>query len=148
MNVNDTPMGTLFAKVTAGRGTIPLEGVTVYVRDYTDGAGGELLYTLKTGPDGVTPSVRLPAPDKASSLSPGGVYIPYSEYVITAVKNGFNTVENVGVPVFDGIVSIQSVDMVPLTEDEILLGNTGTTVYYENGGYTNLNRNFAEEGRL
>ena len=147
MNTNDAPVGTLFAKVTAGRGTFPLEGVTVYVRDYRDGSEGELLYTLKTGSDGLTPSVRLSAPDKSSSLSPGGTALPYSEYVITAQKSGFNTVENVGVPIFDGIVSIQNVDMVPLTEDEVLNGSTGTTVYYENGGYMDLNGNLTGEGR-
>lgn len=146
--MDNTPMGTLLAKVTAGRGTIPLEGVTVYVRDYTGDSEGEILYTLKTGSDGITPSVQLPAPDKESSLSPGGTTLPYSEYVITTVKKGFNTVENVGVPIFEGIVSIQSVDMIPLTENEVLSGNTGTTVYYENGGYTNLNGNITEEGRI
>ncbi len=144
--MENSPGGTLFAKVTAGRGTIPLEGVTVYVRDYTGDSEGGILYTLKTNSNGITPSVFLPAPDKASSLSPGSTTLPYSEYVITVVKNGFNTVENVGVPIFDGIVSIQAVDMVPLTEDEVLSGSTGTTIYYENGGYAGLNGNASEEG--
>ena len=148
MNTGDMPMGTVFARVTAGRGIFPLEGVTVYIRDYKDGGEGEILYALKTGTDGLTRSVKLPAPDKSSSLSPGGTVIPYSEYVITAVKSGFNTVENVGVPVFDGIVSIQKIEMEPLTEDEVLTGDTGTTVYYENGGYANLKGNIAEEGRI
>lgn len=148
MNTNITPMGTLFAKVTSGRGTIPLDNVTVYVRDYTDGSDATVLYTLKTGADGITPSIQLPAPDKTTSLTPGNNALPYSEYVITAVKNGFNSVENVGVPVFDGIVSIQAIDMIPLTEDELLMGKTGTTVYYENGGYTDLNGDLTEEGRI
>ena len=146
--MDNIPNGTLYARVTAGRGTLPLKGVTVYVRDYLDAGEGNILYTLKTGDDGLTPSVQLPAPDKSSSLSPGSTALPYSEYVITAVKNGFNTVESVGVPIFDGVVSIQSVDMVPLTEDDVLNGKTGTTVYYESGGYTNLNGSLTEEGRI
>ena len=148
MDIDNTPVGTLYAKVTAGRGTLPLEGVSVYVRDYIDSGEGNMLYTLKTNADGITPSVQLPAPDKNASLSPGSTALPYSEYVITAVKSGFNTVENVGVPIFDGVVSIQSVDMVPLTEDDVLNGKTGTTVYYESGGYTNLNGSLTEEGRI
>ena len=146
--MDNIPNGTLYARVTAGRGTLPLEGVTVYIRDYSEEGEGNILYTLKTGDDGLTPSVQLPAPDKSSSLSPGSTALPYSEYVLTAVKNGFNTVESVGVPIFDGVVSIQSVDMVPLTEDDVLNGKTGTTVYYESGGYTNLNGSLTEEGRI
>jgi hypothetical protein len=148
LNTDKTSAGTFFAKVTAGRGTTPLEGVTVYVRDYTGDSEGNLLYTLKTDADGITPFVQLTAPDKASSLSPGSTTLAYSEYVVSAIKEGFNSVENVGVPIFDGIVSRQSIDMVPLTEDELLNGKTGTIVYNENGGYSNLSGNLTGEERI
>ena len=138
--------GKLFVRVTAGRGTFPIHGATVYIREYDNEGEGHLLYILRTNEGGLSDTVTLSAPDSSSSLIPNSSTLPYSEYVVTVIKNGFYTVENIGVPIFEGITSIQDVDMVPLSETDRLNGFDGITKYNENGGYSKLNGNAAREG--
>ena len=134
--------GYLIVRVSAGSGTLPIEGATVYITPYENAStGGDLLYTLKTDSSGLTPKVSLSAPSGLESLSPGESDKPYSEYVLTVVKDGYNSVENIGIPIFDGITSVQGVEMVPLTAFERASGEVGMTTYYENDLYTNLRGN-------
>ena len=93
-----------------------------------------LLYSLETGIDGLTPPVELPAPPRAESLTPG-TPTPFARYNVEIRKDGYNRVTNLGVPVFDGIVSTQPVLLLPTVlgdetgEDIVESPETGNALY-------------------
>ncbi len=141
MNDSQTDTGYLAVKVTTASEGIPVENAIVYIKDYPDEGTSDVLYSLRTNVDGATRKVELQAPPKADSLRPGSPALPYSQYIISVQKDGFNSVENIGVPIFSGITSIQSVNMIPLTEDQLLNGETGEFSFFENDGYPSLRSN-------
>lgn len=107
--------GFLQVQVTSANGAVPEEGAQVLIYDYPEEDSGELsrlLMTLKTDRSGQTPKVELPAPPKSFSQTPGGEK-PYSAYNIEVSKDGFFNVEGVGVPVFDGVTSLQRINLIP-----------------------------------
>ena len=111
--------GYLKVRVTTVGGTVPAVGAEVVISEYTDGADGEILYTLRTGRGGVTPTVMLPAPRMAESLTPGAAQ-PYGTYSIRVTKAGYYPVELAAVPVFDRVTSVQSVDLLPSDREKYL----------------------------
>jgi len=110
--------GRLRVVVNTAGGVLPVEGasVTVYGADAESGNTG-ILYALTSGRDGLTEVVTLSAPPRSRSMSPGDP-MPYARYNIAVQREGYGTVRNIGVPVFDGIVSTQPVTLVPLSEFE------------------------------
>lgn len=117
---NQPSSGSGFLRVivqTAG-GALPVEGasVDIYGSDRENGNTG-LLYSLQTGIDGLTPPVALPAPPRAESLTPG-TPTPFARYNVEVHKEGYNRVTNLGVPVFDGIVSSQPVLLLPTVQGD------------------------------
>ncbi len=101
--------GYLKIRVTTVGGTVPASGAAVTVSDPV----GEILYSLRTGRGGTTPTVMLPAPRYAESMTPGAVQ-PYGLYDIRIEKNGYIPVSLTDVPVFDRVTSVQSVDLLPV----------------------------------
>ncbi|MBQ8524185.1 MAG: hypothetical protein IJ457_06140 [Clostridia bacterium] len=138
-------IGKLMVKVTGGNGAYPIEGAYVYIREYEGDL--QLLYSLRSDINGNTPLITLPTPPASESLFPNGKK-PYSEYIITVKKDGYYTNENIGVPVFDGITSIQRADLLPLTEEDLLSDTVPEAEYYETDGYTSLRgvTNIARDG--
>ena len=136
-------VGRLIVKLRAARGAIPIEGGTVLIRPYTDGIDSPV-YTLRTDSSGMTDYVDLPTPSSAASLTPEERGPVYSEYNIISLKDGYYTVENIGVPVFDGITSVQTVEMVPLTEADRNSAHPPEIRYNERNGFGMLS---AEEGQ-
>ena len=136
MNNQPTSAGGFLRVIvrTAG-GALPVEGaaVDIYGRDPGNGNTG-LLYSLETGIDGLTPPVELPAPPRAESLTPG-TPTPFARYNVEIRKDGYNRVTNLGVPVFDGIVSTQPVLLLPTVlgdetgEDIVESPETGNALY-------------------
>lgn len=133
---NDT-YGKLITKVTSGRDTIPIENAIVLIKPYDDGESN-VLYSLKTNEDGMTNAVELEAPPRSFSLIPGGNTKAFSQYIMTVIKDGYYTVENIGIPIFEGITSIQSVEMIPLTEVDIFSDIAPEITYFQNEEYENL----------
>lgn len=119
--------GYIRVRVTNGGGNFPVEGATVYIVDYNDDAGA-LLYTLRTNSGGQTRTASVPTVPIAESLAPGAEK-PYSMYNIRVVMKGYYTAESVGVPVFEGIVSLQNFNLQPLSETD--LQNGGSRIVYE-----------------
>lgn len=136
-NSNNDTYGKLLVKVTSGRDTIPLENALVLIRPYDD-EESDILYSLRTDEDGMTKAVDLKAPPKSISFIPGGDAKPFSQYIITVKADGYYTVENIGVPIFDGITSIQNVEMIPLTEVDMFSGISPEVTYFQNEEYENL----------
>lgn len=114
----NTGTGYLRAAVKTANSALPVPGATVsiYGSDRENGNTG-ILYTLVTGEDGRTETVELPAPARTLSLSPGSP-APYARYNIEIRRDGYAEVSDIGVPVFDGIVSTQPVALIPLGEFE------------------------------
>lgn len=133
--------GYLKISVSEAGGTIPIKGASVIISEYpeTNGAGGTVLYSLTTNESGLTETVSLQAPQKSESMIPGS-YRPYSLYNIDVIFDGYYPIESVGVPVFAGVTSLQSFNLLPLSEKENIEGEeNGRIMIYEtpsNGSLT------------
>ena len=105
--------GWLVVFVTEANGTLPVGGAFVTVSEYEPGTEGNVIRILRTGKDGLTDAAGLPAPPAADSTEPGesGAGALYN---VTVRTPGYYTVEAVGVPVFSGVVSRQTVDLQPV----------------------------------
>ena len=103
--------GTLLFQVTSGQGAFPVAGATVVItKNLTD--GHSLSITTATDESGKTEEFSLPAPSRSLSQTPGGrdVFATY-DAVITAP--GHVTVIVHDIPIFDGITTIQPVNLAP-----------------------------------
>lgn len=125
--------GFLRIRVLSAGGSLPVENAIVTISDYNgEDSDGEILYSLRTDNGGLTPTASLPAPPASLSQQPGSVQ-PYSLYNVTVLKDGFYTVENVGVMVFDQVVAVQPVNLIPLSESDAVAGaENGRVVIIEN----------------
>ena len=111
-------IGFLIVQTRTANGALPVENATVYIYSYADGENGndkDALYTLKTDNFGRTEKVALGALDKELSLTPD-TKKPYSTYNAVVVADGFYESERINIPVFQGITSVQTVDLIPLSE--------------------------------
>ena len=111
---NTNSVGYLIVNVSTARGAIPLEGaaVTVY---YEVPENTSVFAVMSTDRSGKTQKIELPAPSRELSETPGNTK-PYATYTVAVEKDGYYSVTNVGVPIFDGVTSIQPVEMLPLAE--------------------------------
>ena len=106
--------GTLTVKTESAFGALPVKDATVSFRRQT-GDGAKLLAVLMTDEDGETEPLKIPAPPVSNSLSPGGE-TPYSLVNVEVFADGYYSVMLMGVPIFTGISSTQTVNMIPLPE--------------------------------
>ncbi len=112
----DTGTGFLVVQVTTASSAIPLSGAQVTISDIR-GDGSDVLYELKTGNDGKTPRVALPAPSRTASQRPTAVP-PFSTYTISVVLPGYEQAVYNEVPIFDGVVAMQQADLIPVPENQ------------------------------
>lgn len=108
--------GKLIVKVTTARGMLPVADADVEIRQ-TDKNGGMEIAELETDASGSTPAISLPAPPKYKSESPqqpNDSDEVMAKYDITVSADGYVDAVIKGAAVFDGVTSIQNVDM--LTE--------------------------------
>lgn len=109
--IQNPSFGKLLFQVTSGQGAFPIaEAKVVITKNLTDGYA--LSITTATDESGRTQEFSLPAPDKSLSQSPGGkdVFAIYNA-VITAP--GYTTVAVQEIPIFDGITTIQPINLSP-----------------------------------
>lgn len=102
--------GKLSVRATTAGGVLPVPGATVTVRS----AEGEedFLQVAYTDENGRTPVFLLHTPPAATSLSPG-IPHPYATYTVRVESDGFFSYESRNVPVFAGVHSIQTADLIP-----------------------------------
>ena len=112
--------------VTAG-GALPVENAVVRIKD----SAGALIGVFFTDRDGRTPKLRVLAPPRANSESPGASTPPFFNYNLDTDKEGFINVRNVDVPVYPGVTSIQSVELIPISEGSS--GYVNDTVTFTEG---------------
>lgn len=110
-------VGYVIVSVTTARGAIPLPGATVRIFNFENGGeNGSLIITSKTDSSGRTEKIPLPAPPRSDSLSPGNGR-SYRTYNIDAQYDGYYNQYYVNVPIFDGVTAVQSIDLVPISEN-------------------------------
>ncbi len=108
-------VGYLIIRASTARGAIPLPNAAVSIKG-GDPSDSDIVYSLRTGPDGLTPPVPLPAPAAALSDTPGGTR-PYSVWNIDVSLEGYTPLSFSGVPVFSSVTSVQPAVMIPLPEN-------------------------------
>ena len=123
-------IGYLKFFVAEANGTIPIGDAVVLVTDYDAAGGGDILYSLRTDADGMTPAVPLETPDVRESLSPGAPN-PNAVYGASVAAAGYYPSEHVAVPVFAGITSVLPVNLLPLGEADAMPGAFERTAIYE-----------------
>lgn len=115
----DNSIGFLVVTARTANGSIPLENALVNIyENKNDGsamANGYLLYTLKTNSLGQTEKIALPTKNSALSLSPGNER-PFYSYNIFVSSEGYFDSDVINVPIFQGITSIQPVNLIPVSE--------------------------------
>ena len=108
--------GKLIVKVTTARGMLPVADADVEIRQTAENGGREIA-ELETDASGSTLAISLPAPPKYKSESPqqpNDSDEVMAKYDITVSADGYVDAVIKGAAVFDGVTSIQNVDM--LTE--------------------------------
>ena len=108
----DTSSGFLKVNITKG-GIIPVENATVTITKMENG-NPVLVASLKTDQNGNTDTIELPAPALSLSQTSDNTERPYSLYNIVAYKSGFYVVEQLDVPVFSGVTSMQPINFIPI----------------------------------
>lgn len=115
-NINLEYSGTLQISVVSSLGQIPVEGATVTI-SYT-GDPESPIETLTTDSSGQTPTITLPAPPLALSLTPEPEVQPYAEYNIIVTAPGYEPVSVSGSEMFAGEFSLQPIVMNPMEISE------------------------------
>lgn len=108
-----TGTGYITAEVTTGDGAVPVENAVVLITR-KEGDKNVLVRMLVTDESGSTETVALPAPDIRYSEAPDPLEKPYADYILTVYAKGFYPVQEMTVPVFSTVKSIQPVAMIPL----------------------------------
>ena len=118
----DDSFGTLKVQVFAAQQVYPISSARVIVRP---GGEDKIIFEGYTDSSGIVDNIRLPTPGKALSGSPGRIK-PYSQYDVFVTQPNFVSRNYLGVPVFSGVESIQTVRLVPRQS-----GSDSTTVTTE-----------------
>ena len=109
--------GTLKVQVFTAKGAIPLERAAVYVTKEFNGQP-RVFFSGVTDADGIVDGIRLRAPSRQESQQPEEEP-PYASYDIYVDAAGYRPEEFKGVPIFDGVQSIQPVNMTPQNDEEL-----------------------------
>lgn len=104
--------GTVRFRTYTARGALPVKGAKIIVSKPIGGRT-HVFYTLVTDESGQTPIISLPAPPKELSESPDSTITPYAMYNALITADGYNDVQIQNMPVFEGILSVQRVALVP-----------------------------------
>lgn len=104
--------------VYTARDALPIKGAVCIIKRKSNG-GYVTLHRLVTDISGQTNPVSLPAPSASLSQFPGNTVQPYALYDAEVSAKGYNTVEIKNIPVFEGVLSVQRVAMIPQTEENI-----------------------------
>ncbi len=125
-NINNK-RGTLRFRVYTAREALPVTGAVIEVTKVI-GNNKHTFYKLTTDISGNTPIVYLPAPSSELSQQPENTIQPYALYDVYITADNFRDVSIKNLPVFDGVLSEQSIAMTPM----IAVGGTPRQIV-ENG---------------
>lgn len=118
MNTDNSSIGFLQVSVKTANGALPVPNANVSIYSYSDKDNDRnILYSLTTDNDGKTERVALAAKSKALSMSPSdSEFSPFTTYNIKVSADGFYENSYINAPIFEGITSIQPVELIPVLE--------------------------------
>lgn len=105
-------VGYIKAEVTTGSGAVPIENAVVLITKKENGKM-YLLKMLISDESGSTETVALSAPNVSFSETPDPTEKPFADYYISAYADGFYAENDMEVPVFSGVKSIQPIALIP-----------------------------------
>ena len=91
---------------------IPLKDVAVAVT----AADGTAIALRLTDRNGLAGPIEVPVPDLAAGQTPDSGLIPFTAVNIYARLKGFEQIENENVQVFPDTVTLQNLELIPLSE--------------------------------
>lgn len=100
------------AQIFTARRTYPVKGATVTVSK-TFPEGKYIIAVETSDESGNVPTITLPALKKELSDRPSAE-LPYTTFDMKVEHPSFNTMYYYNIPIFEGILSEQNVDLVPL----------------------------------
>lgn len=104
--------GSLRFRTYTARNALPVEGARIVVSKMI-GNSRHTFYDIITDNSGQTPVLEMPAPSAELSQKPRVSVQPYSLYDAEITAKGFIPVSIRSLPVFEGILSVQRVALVP-----------------------------------
>lgn len=104
--------GFITVNVRTAGGALPVEGAMITIST-SDGINSTVVAVMLTDSSGASEIISLPAPPRSESRSPGNEPV-CSYYTVDTGRDGYYSVVNTNVPVFDGVTSVQPVFLVPL----------------------------------
>ena len=107
--------GYLVTRVGTASSAIPLENAVVTVRGNQPNFSS-VIVKLTTGMDGLTPKISLAAPPRENSESPG-IEPRVATYNLDIQRDGYLRTTAQHVPIFDGITSVQPINLIPLPKN-------------------------------
>ena len=116
-NIGYTGTGYLVIRASTASNALPVEGATVTVRGNQPNFSA-VIVKMETGRDGLTPKISLSAPPRENSTSPG-IENPFATYNVDVDLKGYFPTSAQQVPVFDGITSIQPINLIPLPQNGV-----------------------------
>ena len=110
--------GTLTVRVITSRAQLPVEGATVVVTQRGTGGKYQLLSVQATDRSGATKPVVISTPALGESTHPGSPVPPYAVCDVWAEHPGYAMLLVEGVQIFDGVDTLQEMELAPLSEGE------------------------------
>lgn len=114
---DESGIGYIKAEVTTGSGAVPIENAVVLITKKDNGRT-YLLKMLISDESGSTETAALPAPNVSFSETPDPSEKPFADYFISAYADGFYAENDMEVPVFSGVKSIQPIALIPKASDD------------------------------
>lgn len=112
----NTGGGMLEFRVFSANQALPVEGAEIVVTTNING-GEQRMFRTMTNNSGETETFTLPAPSKELSQNSANKIQPFSLYNAVVEKPGYTKVILRDIPIFDGVLSIQRVAMLPEAEN-------------------------------
>lgn len=106
--------GYLKLKVSTGRGAVPIYSANITIFKQNDDTRYNIA-SETTDLNGLTIPIPLPAPDKSQTFNPQNPR-PYASYNILVQHPEYKEVLLENIPIFDGITSVQNVNMLAQKE--------------------------------
>ena len=110
--------GTLAVRVYTSRARLPVEGATVVVTQKGENGKYQLLSVQATDQSGQVKPITIPTPALGESTHPGSSSPPYAVCDVWAEHPGFAMLLVEGVQIFDGVDTLQEMELAPLSEGE------------------------------
>ena len=110
--------GTLAVRVYTSRARLPVEGATVVVTQKGENGKYQLLSVQATDQSGQVKPITIPTPALGESTHPGSSSPPYAVCDVWAEYPGYAMLLVEGVQIFQGVETLQAMELEPLNEGE------------------------------